>query len=449
MIDNAAYVKELIRQWAAGTLPEEGQAELQLARQLYGGEEWFRMEVDAFCELEGGRPDGKAVDWRPAFGRARSRELKGRRMASAGMAAALVGAAASLLLLVWWAGSMLPGRPQPVDLGDNCPVWASDGEIPGSEFACTVWWGDSTSITVDRTSRGRLGVIRNLEVWRYADGSLALLPRGNPMAADTAGTPAVRIATHPYQQCLVRLPDGTEVRLNASSVLEYPLWNLGRDTTFLRVGGEASVRAGEKENGQAAGRLIVETPNAQLHTAVGAYTVRAERSITRAVLLDGTAVMLGRWGDKRQELVYSGDAVTMKTVRMEPDGAAATAVDVTSVGEKEALGWTRMKRTYRNIPVREFVADMSRWYGFKVENMACVPEGPLITATVCYRAPLAEVYAQLYMADVFMVEKDGMVSFCGPQIDPRQPSLPVPMPDERGLLALGTEGQGCCGSRIN
>src|SRR5690606_29172638 len=119
------------------------------------------------------RPDKQPVDWGPAFERARKRERQGQRMAYAGKAAALLGTAALLLLLVWWSGGMLPGRQPPMDLGNNCPVWASDGEIPGSEFACTIWWGDSISITVDRTSRGRLGVIRNLEIWRAADGTLA------------------------------------------------------------------------------------------------------------------------------------------------------------------------------------------------------------------------------------------------------------------------------------
>src|SRR5690606_42056542 len=99
--------------------------------------------------------------------------------------AAMLAGAASLLLIGWWGGHMFFSSPQPLDLGTNCPVWVSDGEIPASEFACTVWWGDSTSITVDRTSRGRLGVIRNVEIWRDAGGVLALRP-GRPSARPEA-----------------------------------------------------------------------------------------------------------------------------------------------------------------------------------------------------------------------------------------------------------------------
>ncbi|SEK41198.1 FecR family protein [Parapedobacter koreensis] len=439
MIANAAYVKRLLKQWAEGTLSEEGQTELHVARHFYSEEEWLRMEVDACCELEDGRPDRRPVDWHPAFERAKRRERKKQSKATTvSRLATALGAAALLLLVVWWGGLMSPERPRPMDLGNNCPVWASDGEIPGSEFACTVWWGDSTSITVDRTSRGRLGVIRNVEIWRYADGALALLPVGYPREADTTEIPAIRVATHPYQQCVVRLPGGSEVRLNAGSVLEYPLSNLARDTTFLRLSGQALVQLEEKRAERGEVKLIITTPNAELQMAGGAYTVLAERNETRAVLLEGKAVLFSRGGVERQELLFPGDVVTMEQCCIAPDSTITTKVDVSCIAEKEALAWTRMKRTYRNTPVREFVADMSRWYGFKVENMNCVPEGPRITATVCYRAPVAEVYAQLYAADVFMVEKDGMVSFCGPPVDPLQPSLPVPMPDEHGLLALRT-----------
>src|SRR5690606_35470779 len=132
---------------------------------------------------------------------------------------------------------------------------------------------------------------------------------------------------------------------------------------------------------------------------------------TRAVLLTGKAVLSSHWGKEEKELRHIGDAVTMRTMRSRADGSLTGTVTMDCIGEEEALAWTRMKRIYRDAPVREFVADMSRWYGFRVENMNCVPLGPRITATVCYQAPVAEVYAQLRAANIFMVEKDGMVSF--------------------------------------
>src|SRR5690606_16396745 len=190
--------------------------------------------------------------------------------------AATAAAVAALVLVVgWWGWYVYPKWSRPMDLGNNCPAWVGDGEIPGSEFACTVLWGDSASIQVDRTSRGRLGVIRNLEVWRDADGSLALIPL-SPAPADTATAPDIRIVTHPYQQCIVRLPGGGDIRLNASSVLEYPLSNLGKDTAFLALRGQALVQLGETEKEPGVRKLVIQTPHAQLRAFAGIYTVRAE-----------------------------------------------------------------------------------------------------------------------------------------------------------------------------
>jgi len=440
MIDKVVYAKRLIKQWAAGRLSPEGQAELRQVQKLYSEDEWLRMEVEVLCELEDGRTGKEPVDWRPALRRAKRRERSLQLRKAISESAPWLGTAAALVMVLVLALRTAGNRFPSVDVGSNCPEWVGDGEIPGSEFACTVWWGDSTSITVAPSSRGRLAVIRNLEFWRHADGVLELVPTGRTWPADTAGTPAVRIATQPYQQCVVALPDGSRVRLNAGSVLEYGLWNLDRDTVFLRLQGQALVQ--HKENvkpGNGKIRLILETPDAQLQMASGAFTVVAERYRTRAVLLEGKAYLFSRWGDRQLELVYPGEAVAMKRCCTDPDGAITTEVTVSCVDAEDALAWTRMKREYRNAPVREFVADMSRWYGFRVEDMDCVPKGPRITATVCYQAPVGEVYAQLFAAKVFMTEKDGMVSFCGSETDPytRMPG--------KGLLASADDTDECCG----
>src|SRR5690606_31869165 len=249
---------------------------------------------------------------------------------------------------------------------------------------------------------------------------------------------------HPYQQAVVRLPDGSEIRLNAGSALEYPLWNVDKEVSYAKLVGQAWVRLREKEKTQRPVKLVIETLNSQLHASEGAYTVLATGTETRATLLEGEAVMLNKGGE-RQHLRFPGDAVTMETCCTTPGGAPTIRVSVACVDTREALGWTRMRREYRNVPVREFVADMSRWYGVRVEDMACIPEGPRITATVCYRAPVGEVYAQLYEADVFMVERDGMVSFCGPLIDPLQPLMPKLELEGTGLLASRHNAEACCG----
>lgn len=62
MIDRTAYVKTLIKQWAGGPLSGKGRTELHRAKQQYSEAEWFRMEVEACCELEDEQPIKQSVD---------------------------------------------------------------------------------------------------------------------------------------------------------------------------------------------------------------------------------------------------------------------------------------------------------------------------------------------------------------------------------------------------
>ncbi len=448
MIDDVTYVKMLIRKAAKRQLTEMEEEEVRLARCLYGAKAWFRLEVDAFCELECAKSPSASVDWRPAFARVRQRERREILRRRTRRIAPWLGAAAMSLAVIWSVGRWAPAAPEPMELGSNCHAqqWAADGEIPGSEFACTVHVDDSTSMVVSPGSQGRIGAIRNLEIRRQPDGTLSLSRIGNGLPADTAGMPVILIATHPYQQCSIALPDGTQLRLNAGSVLRYSLANLGRDTTSVWLQGQALVESPGKKGAKPTVNLILWTPDVELQVVSGTFTVLAERYQTRAVLLEGRLTMFSRWGDKREDLDFAGESVRMKRCCVDPKGREVTTeVEHGCLTRKQALAWTQMMREYENVPVREFVADMSRWHGFEVKNMDCIPDGPLVNAKVCYQASVGDVYAQLSMANVPMVERNGLVSFCKADVDLLQFRAPLRTPYDMGLLAAAADGDDCCG----
>lgn len=81
---------------------------------------------------------------------------------------------------------------------------------------------------------------------------------------------------------------------------------------------------------------------------------------------------------------------------------------------REALVWTKATRQYRNISLRQFVLDMSRWYGFTVENPHCIPGQVRINTSICYRASQQQVYAEIRKAGIAVYEKGDMISFCNP-----------------------------------
>ncbi|SEL57332.1 FecR domain-containing protein [Parapedobacter koreensis] len=432
MIQNAEYVKELIRKDMEGTLTQSEHALLMVAEKLHDEDEWFRMTVDVLCELDD-LPGVRLKEWRPDFASIRAKADRWRRRKSAmvllGKTAGTVGILALLGCIVYYTIAEHHGAR----LGDCTSITAS-GDLPASEFACVVQWGDTASLTVDRSSRGRLGRIRNIEVWRQPDGVLALIPTREAMASDTVGYPAIRIVTAAHQQCVVQLPDGSHIRLNAGSSLDYPLWNMDKEVTYARLMGQAWVQLREKEKSQRPVRLVIETANSQLQSSEGEYMVSATRRDTKTVLLNGRLVAFAREGSgpkEGRELIIPGEYVHHENCCTPADGTIMTRTHEGCTDIGQALVWTKATRHYRNAPLREFVADMSRWYGIKVENLNCVPDGPRVTASVCYQAPVEEIYGYIHQAGVFMYEGDGMISFCGPKLNPME------RPDERGLLAYG------------
>jgi len=74
--------------------------------------------------------------------------------------------------------------------------------------------------------------------------------------------------------------------------------------------------------------------------------------------------------------------------------------------------WTRKVRTYKNMPLRAFVDDMSRWEGFTIKRWDCLPKNKFVTISVHYQSEKEEVYSAIRDAGVFLYEQKGMLSFC-------------------------------------
>ncbi|MBK1439514.1 hypothetical protein JHJ32_05925 [Parapedobacter sp. ISTM3] len=89
---------------------------------------------------------------------------------------------------------------------------------------------------------------------------------------------------------------------------------------------------------------------------------------------------------------------------------------------------------YRNASLTEFVAaEIGRWQGIEVRSTICIPDSLTITASVSYQMPVDEIYAHIRQAGAIFHERDGMISFCGPEFDPGDMPGPekLPAPRER------------------
>jgi len=85
----------------------------------------------------------------------------------------------------------------------------------------------------------------------------------------------------------------------------------------------------------------------------------------------------------------------------------------------QSLTWTQAVRRYRNVPMRDFVSDMARWYGIRFEDINCIPAKIKINVEMCYRADSFELIDFIRGSGIPVIEHKYYYSFCdtGTKVD--------------------------------
>ncbi|MEC3879144.1 hypothetical protein [Parapedobacter sp. 10938] len=117
-----------------------------------------------------------------------------------------------------------------------------------------------------------------------------------------------------------------------------------------------------------------------------------------------------RGGEATVRWIYELNGTLTETLHYEKKGKA-----------DEAIAWTKASRRYRNASLREYVADVSRWYGIRVKDLHCIPASMRVDAMICYRAPLEEALSIAAKAGLQVIRTNGMYSFCDSD-DPLRPA---------------------------
>lgn len=436
MIHKPEYVKELIRKQVEGSLTPVEAARLEAARKIYDDGEFCTMATEVLLALEGERSSEPLAGWKPDFTGIRKAADRERRKRNGRLLMFLKvgGAAAAVVLVVVLIGRMTGDRQPSFDpLEGECAGLPRDMEIPASEFACTVRWGDSSELRIDSGDSGYITRLGTIAVGKNREGILKLMPLPRALAADT-GIRDIAVVTAARQQCMVELPDGVRVRLNAGSELRYPLYQQDDGLARVRLAGEAHVLVPRRDR---SARPAVETSNSLLESDNGDFTVLALDGYTRTLLRGGEAVVRTKTGKQHLDLDCYGAMGAVVSYANKNNHVPTDSLFYSPYGRPgEALAWTKAVRTYREVPLRQFVMETSRWQGFRVVDMNCIPADARISTSVCYRAPVNEVFAAIRSAGVTMYEREGMVSFCGPEKERHTAMVPVDNPEKSGCCAV-------------
>lgn len=147
------------------------------------------------------------------------------------------------------------------------------------------------------------------------------------------------------QKSLVKLPDGSEVWLNAKSRLVYNTFSANQRQVELK--GEAFFTVARNEKSP----FVVKTDQCEVEVLGTTFNVMAYNEFGRqeVTLLSGKVVV---HADNLNQEIKPGQAVILKDHQLQ----------VADVISANASGWVENKFNFRNIPLSELMKRLENWY---------------------------------------------------------------------------------------
>lgn len=427
MKNNKQNIEELIRKDLLGQINSKEALLLEKEKAYYSEEAYDNMVIEVLRGLGGQLPKGKLGDWRPDM----DMVIEKAKAIQAGMEVVkalerdkrrkllvqiLVGVSACLVAAVLL---FLVGREpttQQLYVESSCGEAGIDGEFPLSESASTLLWGANNRRVLTSGESVALGPLR---AKRMPDGLLVLEESG---AGDTGSKlRELVISTAALQQCVVQLPNGARVRLNAQSALHYPLQQL-KNRTAVKVLGEALIKMDKNIEAKP---LWLATDNGQVTMIEGEVMVMALGGMTQATILKGVATLRENNKDKGVKLDCLGaQGLLVRVADRDRRNVRDTMLYTANADYNKVTRWSKAVRVYEESALRDFVVEMSRWYGFSVKDVHCIPDERRVNASACHRLTEKEIIAVIRQDGVKMTKVNEMLSFCPEDTETRLAEKP-------------------------
>lgn len=425
-------LKRLLKKELEGTLTAEEALFLESLRPLFGEEEWNEWRIDAALELP--EPD----DPTQRAGMERMLDQAENEIAAAGGDRQSPSVPATLKTRRWWKTTFRVAACVAVfvlwqlwyiyhphfvlDEAQRCSDVSPTAELRLSSAPVLVSYGkDADPQTELRELPGDSLQVGAILVRLVDEGSYAVTIRDTAVAsvdpaAATGSAVTVSFHTGAYQHIQVSLPDGTVVRLDAGSRLDYHLENPdSRDASgrreWIGLYGQALVRIPERDDPSA---LLVRTLHGWLKGHPGEFVLRVTPDEVRATLLSGSVLLHAHTDPGHRVLAEAGTQVRLCKVcneqRQVEDQWSVNKLN--KAGIAQSLTWTKAVRHYRNVPMRDFVSDMARWYGIRFEDINCISASTKVNVEMCYRADPAELIDFIRNSGTTVIEHKYYYSFC-------------------------------------
>ena len=325
------------------------------------------------------------------------------------------GIAVIVLVAVCWKFQLLPnGNYEDVPymvVGSKQPI-DSQAELPPASFQCIVSIGNANPRTVDSKMDGIVLQYGKLQIAQHNPGVLQIKRTDIRKGVDPEPE-YVDVHTPALKQYIVELPDGTVIRLDGGSTIRYMLNHKDSLIHFCQLEGQAYVKVNASKENEL---FVLENTTVQIQTHKGAFVCLSEKGHSRTTMLEGEVKLLLE--SPRKVISLTEDANSVETFSFLVRGGNTKVRDSiggsTCQNKETALYWTKKARLYDHVPLIDFMKDMERWYGFKIENTNCLPKAIIMHVLVNYPAKLEDVFAAVKKRGVSVYVYNGMLTFCPP-----------------------------------
>jgi len=273
-------------------------------------------------------------------------------------------------------------------------IFAADIAPGKNKAVLTLANGKTISLT--DAANGDIAREAGISITKTADGQLSYVIAEAETPADPQLTEIKMntISTPTGGQWQIRLPDGTQVWLNASSSLSYPLVFSGRKERRVELSGEAYFEV-SKDAGHP---FIVQTARQDIkvlgtHFNVSAY---ADDLLSETTLLEGS-VQVNSFASTENVMLQPGEQASVS-----PKGIRVEKVDV-----EEAIAWKKGYFMFNNEKQESIMRKIARWYDVDVEYAD--PEARQITyyGTVSRFEKVSQVLRKFQQTGEVRFEIDG------------------------------------------
>ncbi|MGX5691183.1 FecR family protein [Arcticibacter tournemirensis] len=278
--------------------------------------------------------------------------------------------AAAIALLVVSAGLLyiIKQDRKGAMLAEKTEVQYKNDVNPGGNKA-VLTLADGSSIMLDESENGRLATQGDMAINKTGNGKIVYR---NAKAGDAKGTGsmAYNIITVPRGGSYrLTLPDGTEVWLNASSSLKFPV-SFDRNERLVELKGEAYFEVTHKQKAESGEQKAERVPfvvksDGQIVEVLGTHfniSAYGDEASIKTTLLEGRVrVTAGsKQSPKDSQLLKPGQQAELPS--------AQRTIIVNEVDIEEVVAWKNGMFQFNNSDLRSIMNELERWYDIEVDT---------------------------------------------------------------------------------